>query len=144
MYFWWNPRAFWPCIDSNTTTTFRNKVRTRVKQSMWHPWFNLKGIVHPKIKDSVINYSPACRSKPVRPSFIFRTQILMNYVDTLFRLFRLWSEHKHLIRVHMLHTLFTCVVLSKTALYDDVEEINCWIKSLFLFSLLIKSILVAL
>ncbi len=22
-YFWWNPRAFWPCIDSNTTTTFK-------------------------------------------------------------------------------------------------------------------------
>ncbi len=21
-YFWWNPRAFWPCIDSNVTTTF--------------------------------------------------------------------------------------------------------------------------
>ncbi len=22
MYFWLNLRAFWPCIDSNTTTTF--------------------------------------------------------------------------------------------------------------------------
>ncbi len=33
-----------------------------------------KGIVHPKMK-IVINYSPSCRSKPVRPSFIFRTQI---------------------------------------------------------------------
>jgi len=32
----------------------------------------IKGLVHPKI---VINYSPSCRSKPIRPSFIFRTQI---------------------------------------------------------------------
>ncbi len=28
-YFWWNPRAFWPCIDSNTTT--RKVVRTLFK-----------------------------------------------------------------------------------------------------------------
>ncbi len=33
----------------------------------------IKGIVHPKY-NSVINYSPSCLSKPVRPSFIFRTQ----------------------------------------------------------------------
>jgi len=29
----------------------------------------------PKNENSVINYSPSCRSKPVRPSFIFGTQI---------------------------------------------------------------------
>ncbi len=23
IYFWWNPRAFWPCIDINTTDTFK-------------------------------------------------------------------------------------------------------------------------
>ncbi len=22
-YFWWNPKVFWPCIDSNTTDTFK-------------------------------------------------------------------------------------------------------------------------
>ncbi len=27
----------------------------------------LKGIVHPKKENSVINYSPSCRSKPIRP-----------------------------------------------------------------------------
>ncbi len=32
-----------------------------------------KGRVHPNI-NSVINYSPSCRSKPVRPLFIFGTQ----------------------------------------------------------------------
>ncbi len=21
--FWWNPRAFWPCIDGNATDTFK-------------------------------------------------------------------------------------------------------------------------
>ncbi len=29
----------------------------------------------PKKENSVINYSPSCRSKPIRPSFIFRTHI---------------------------------------------------------------------
>ncbi len=24
-YFWWNIRAFWPCIDSNTTDTFKTQ-----------------------------------------------------------------------------------------------------------------------
>ncbi len=28
-----------------------------------------------KNENSVINYSPSCRSKPIRPSFIFGTQI---------------------------------------------------------------------
>ncbi len=35
----------------------------------------LKSIVHPKNTNSVINYSPSCCSKPVRPSFVFGTQI---------------------------------------------------------------------
>ncbi len=34
----------------------------------------LKGLF-PKNENYVINYSPSCPSKPVRPSFIFRTQI---------------------------------------------------------------------
>ncbi len=34
---------------------------------------HIKGIVHPKNENSVSNYSPS--SFPVRPSFIFRTQI---------------------------------------------------------------------
>ncbi len=38
-YFWWNPRAFWPWINSNTTTTFK-VVMTLLKQSMWHRSFN--------------------------------------------------------------------------------------------------------
>ncbi len=28
-YFWWNPRAFWPCIDSKGTTTFKAKKRSK-------------------------------------------------------------------------------------------------------------------
>ncbi len=35
---------------------------------------SIRWIVHPKMK-IVINYSSSCRSKSVRPSFIFRTQI---------------------------------------------------------------------
>ncbi len=25
IYFWWNPRAFWPCIDSNATDKFKTQ-----------------------------------------------------------------------------------------------------------------------
>ncbi len=28
-YFWWNPRAFWPCIDSNATTMFKAQKRSK-------------------------------------------------------------------------------------------------------------------
>ncbi len=60
------------------------------------------------------------------------------YTDMLFMLFTLWSERKQHICIHTLHILFTYVILSKMALL-----LNCWIKSLFLFSLRTKSILVA-
>ncbi len=36
-------------------------------------WKAIKGIVHPKMK--TVSLIPSCRSKPVRPSFIFGTQI---------------------------------------------------------------------
>jgi len=42
--------------------------------------FILKGLVHPKMK--IVIYSPSCHPKPVRFSFIFRTQMkrfLMKY-----------------------------------------------------------------
>ncbi len=29
LYFWWNLRAFWPCIESNTTTMFKAQKRTK-------------------------------------------------------------------------------------------------------------------
>jgi len=34
---------------------------------------SFKGLVHAKMKNYVINDSPSCRFKPVRPLFIFRT-----------------------------------------------------------------------
>ncbi len=30
-YFWWNPRAFWPCIDSNATDRFKGQKRSKDK-----------------------------------------------------------------------------------------------------------------
>ncbi len=46
-------------------------------------------MVHPKIENYVINYSPSCHSKPVWPLFIFGTQIkifLMKSANSLQRL----------------------------------------------------------
>ncbi len=37
---------------------------------------------HTKNGNSVINYSPSCRSKPVRPSFIFGTQIKICFIKS--------------------------------------------------------------
>ncbi len=36
----------------------------------------------PKKYNFVINYSPSCRSKPVRPSFIFRTQVEIFFIKS--------------------------------------------------------------
>ncbi len=36
-YFWWNPRAFWPSIDSNATDTFKAQKGSK-DQSMWAEW----------------------------------------------------------------------------------------------------------
>ncbi len=41
---------------------------------------SLKGIAHPK--NSVINYSPSCRFKHIRPSFIFGTQIKIFWMES--------------------------------------------------------------
>ncbi len=37
------------------------------------------------MENSVINYSPWCRSKPVRPPFIFRTQIIISLSTVILR-----------------------------------------------------------
>ncbi len=42
----------------------------------------IKGLVHPKMK-IVINYSPSCRSKPARPSFIFKKQIKIFLISSI-------------------------------------------------------------
>ncbi len=44
-YFWWNPRAFWPCIDSNATTMFKAQkviediIKTVHVTSVVQPYF---------------------------------------------------------------------------------------------------------
>ncbi len=38
-------------------------------------WCKAERVSSPQNENCVINYSPSCRSKPVRPSFIFRTWI---------------------------------------------------------------------
>ncbi len=41
--FWWNPRDFWPSIDSNTTDTFKAQKCSKdiIKIVHVHQWFNL-------------------------------------------------------------------------------------------------------
>ncbi len=45
-------------------------------------YMNIKGTVHQKNENSVTNYSPSCRSKPVRHSFIFGTQIKIFFIKS--------------------------------------------------------------
>ncbi len=66
-----------------------------------------------------LNYSPLCRSKPVRPLFIFGTQI---------KIFLMKSESLHCGSV-----MYMCRILTR-------KKRNCWIKSLFLLSLSTKGI----
>ncbi len=47
------------------------------------------GTVHPNMNIiSVINYSPSCRSKPVRPSFIYGTQYFLMKSESFLTLHR--------------------------------------------------------
>ncbi len=91
---------------------------------------------HSSPKNENCHYSPSCRSKPIRPSFLFRTQryfwwnsrafwpcIVSNATDT----FKAQKGSKDIIKI---------AHVTKT----DTGE-NCWIK-FFLFSLSTKSILV--
>jgi len=41
----------------------------------------LKGLVHPKMKSSVINFSLTCHFKPERLSFIFRTLMKISFLS---------------------------------------------------------------
>ncbi len=72
-----------------------NKIlfQKRVNENFWDQI--LKGIVYTN-EHSVINYSPSCRSKPIKPSFIFRTQIkivLMKSESSLTLCRQQWSLH---------------------------------------------------
>jgi len=58
------------------STRYQCFIRPKVH---FAPEFSFKGLVHPKMKKIVINYSPACRFKTVRLLFIFGT-ILLNYI----------------------------------------------------------------
>ncbi len=64
-----------------------NKRVSQCEMNYWNKWTSprhsnllrctcrsIKGSIHPKMK-IVINYPLSCRSRAVRPSFIFRTQI---------------------------------------------------------------------
>ncbi len=114
----------------------------------------------PKNENSVINYSPSCLSKPVRPSFIFRTQIKIflmksesfltlnrqqrNYhvqgpkrSKDIVKIVHMWYNHNFMkLWEYFLH----CgTVVNKHRILTWKRK-NCWIKSLFLFSFCTKSI----
>ncbi len=77
--FVWNPKntsdqTFWVWFYMILCSSSSYRLRCYLASILWLVATSVKGIVHQKIK-IVINYSPSCRSKPVRPSFIFGTQI---------------------------------------------------------------------
>ncbi len=133
-------------------------------QSRWwqnvHFWVNypIKDSISSKNKNSVINYSPSCRSKPVRPSFFFKTQIKIffrwnprafwpsidsNATDT----FKAQKRSKDNVVITMTDAR-DAADAGAGLVYKRRNAHACvvvllWIKLLFLFSLHIKSILVA-
>ncbi len=109
----------------------------------------VKGLLHPKNLNFANHYSPSSSSKPVRPSFIFRTQIKIFSRTTWIRCF---YSNQRLSKCRKCncgaadteeHTLFAFSGNSPKWCYGETEEITCWIK-LVLFSLNTKSIVVAL
>ncbi len=62
-----------------------HKIEWFIHKSVWSCLLTYRDSL-PKNENSVINYSPSCRSKPIRPLFIFGTQIkifLMKYESSL-------------------------------------------------------------
>ncbi len=50
-------------------------IKFKITALIWNIFINVLKVSWPKNENSVINYSPSCRSKPVRLSIIFGTQI---------------------------------------------------------------------
>ncbi len=75
------------------------------------------------MENDVINYSPWCRSKPVRPPFIFWTQI---------KIFLCVHDSTWRMRHHVLASLYCH---ERNVHKRNSREGKCGIKSLFLFSL---------
>ncbi len=76
-----------------------------------------------KNESSVINHSPSCCSKPIRPSFIFRAQIKI-----------FWMKSGSFLTLHRQQRM-RCGILVKAHWRLTRKRRNSWIKSLFLFSL---------
>uniref|UniRef100_A0A673MQ62 Epidermal growth factor receptor kinase substrate 8-like protein 2 n=1 Tax=Sinocyclocheilus rhinocerous TaxID=307959 RepID=A0A673MQ62_9TELE len=75
---WTRPRADWPkdqCAPLYVPK-FRNGWEPPLELFRSSPWETETAGKH-----SVINYSPSCRFKPVRPSFIFGTQMKIFLID---------------------------------------------------------------
>ncbi len=70
---------------------------------------DVKGIVHPKKINSVINYSPSCHSKLVRASLNFKTEITI---------FLRYDQHH-------VHALFMCRGALDNGGRRDLKEKNC-------------------
>ncbi len=90
----------------------------------------------PKNENSVINYSPSYASKPVRPSFIYATQIKILLMKsesflTLHRQSRILLEHK---KKRLYSTISSLPCQSSTRVHENTTA---------MFSLRTKSILVA-
>ncbi len=63
--------------------------------------FALGADCSPKNENPVINYSPSCRSKPVRPSFILRAQIKIFYINNICTRIRCLFRSKRKQHIHV-------------------------------------------
>ncbi len=187
---------------SCTCVSMDQKVKLEIKEKNLRcsefrcmpEFFAFKGIVQPKNLKYLINYSPSCHSRSLRPLFIFRTQIkifmmkyesfLLNINLSYFLVCIFWFKYVRLgkklilsvkISRHVYEDCFMysmhlpllvnkvqCIwvlvqnagscVSSSTRMHRDTlvnarrrltgKRRYCWMKSLFLFSLHTKSILV--
>ncbi len=109
-YFGWNPRAFWPCIDSKATKRFTVQKGSK----------DIVKIVHV--------------TSVVQPSFYEAARIIFVHKENKDK----WLYSTLVISITCIRRgtfVNTCQRLTR-------KKINCWIKSLFLFSLHTKSILI--
>ncbi len=68
-----NTQMQWLIVRQSAFTTLTTLIHERKYfKSCYLKKKNVEGVSSPKNENSVMNYSPSCRSKPVRPSFTVR------------------------------------------------------------------------
>ncbi len=109
-YFWWNPRAFWPCIDSNTTSTFKAQKGNKDIVKIVH----VRSVFQPKCYEAMRTLFFCAKNTKLMILFNNSFSTIMSVFDA-----RLQEYHD------------TCVVLSWMCIEDFLNKVVVFVFFVF-------------